>query len=613
MLPRYSRHALACMLALGLGSAVAATSPVAVSTNIDKALQSNELQLRQHRAAFHGYFAEAYARYTNLPAGSLESIAFVASRWQHLVPEDFSNSHQHQPPVYGVMGLRHGDGGFGDLLSQASQASGLSVKQIIAEPRSNILATAALLSQWLNQRQAKAARLEDLVPELTRLSGIDDSKRSSVSQFASEAYAYDVLLAADRGSDDQGILVPEKAIEWERALPVAALQRQRAPFVRLNLDKDAIDSGIFDPVTETLKRTEEATKSTDYGPALWVASPYYSSRSASVSAVTIHTMQGSYAGSISWFQSNPNKVSAHYLIRSSDGQITQMVRESNAAHHVGTHNGYTQGIEHEGYVSNASWYTTAMYNASAGVTRNFCVRYGIPCSSAYKGPASSGLSVLPTSTKIKGHQHFSNQSHTDPGQYWDWARYYSLLNPGSGGVATSKVMDSFETSEGHFNQSPAYSGSTTGISTASTAERVSSIKRNGSWSEQLLLVDNSSTSANWSVRFLSGGGTPSSNTQMAKAGGRVGFWVYTGGTGMTAAVGVDDSDGTEVSTAKSIPANTWTFLEWKLDDASQWNAWVGGNGTISASSVTLDAIWFYRTQTSYNVYVYIDDVTYRSE
>jgi N-acetyl-anhydromuramyl-L-alanine amidase AmpD len=607
-----TRHALACALALCFSSAIAGVAPVHGGANFELAVQSNEADLRAHRAAFPAHFTKAYARYTNLPAGSLEAIAMSASRWVHQVPDASKETHQHQPPTYGVMGLRDGSGGFADLLTQAAQASGYTRQQIIDSPEANILATAALLSQWLAERGASAVRIEDLRPELTQLSGIDQGKRSAISAFAAESYAFDVLLAADRGADDHGIQVPEKAIEWERAFDLDALKRQRAPFVRLDLDGDriVIDDSVFDPVSGTLKGSELGTKSTDYGPALWVTSPYHSTRSASASAVTIHTMQGSYAGSISWFQNNPYSVSAHYLIRSSDGQITQMVRESRAAHHVGAHNGYTLGIEHEGYVSNASWYTTAMYNASAALTRNFCARYAIPCASAYNGAGSTGIVVLPTSTKIKGHQHFSSQTHTDPGQYWDWRRYYTLLNPST---AVTRVLDSFETSEGHFGLTPAYSGSTTGISTASTAERVSSMRKNGSWSEQLMLVDNAGSSANWAVRFLSGGGTPSANTSLARANGYVGFWVYTGGSGLTAALGIDDSDGTERSVAKAIPTNTWTYLEWRLDDSAQWNAWVNGNGAITASSVTLDAIWFYRAQTSYNVYVYIDDVKHRTQ
>ena len=163
------------------------------------------------------------------------------------------------------------------------------------------------------------------------------------------------------------------------------------------------------------------------------------------------------------------------------------------------------------------------------------------------------------------------------------------------------------------SHTPAYSGSTKGISSASTASRTSALSRNGQYSEQIKLVDNKYSNANWSVRFLSGGGSPSNNQQLSKAGGRIGFWVYSGGSGLSAAMSADDSDGTERTIARSIPANRWTYLEWKLDDSKQWRSWVGGNGIISASSVTLDAIWFYRNQTSYNVYLYIDDVQYRFE
>ena len=101
-------------------------------------------------------------------------------------------------------------------------------------------------------------------------------------------------------------------------------------------------------------------KSINYGPALWNAAPTcnYSSRNGSpISAVTIHTVQGTYAGAISWGLNCNAQVSYHYVVRSSDGQVTQMVLESNKAWHVGNENGYTIGIEHEGYVSNAAWYT----------------------------------------------------------------------------------------------------------------------------------------------------------------------------------------------------------------------------------------------------------------
>ncbi|PZU15436.1 MAG: hypothetical protein DI589_27830, partial [Shinella sp.] len=88
----------------------------------------------------------------------------------------------------------------------------------------------------------------------------------------------------------------------------------------------------------------------------------------------------------------------------------------------------------------------------------------------------------------------------------------------------------------------------------------------------------------------------------------VGFWVWSGGTGTTVGIGIDDSDGTERSSSKAIAANTWTYVSWSLNDAAQWNAWVNGNGAITGSNVTLDAIWLYHANTAYDLNVYIDDV-----
>ncbi len=184
---------------------------------------------------------------------------------------------------------------------------------------------------------------------------------------------------------------------------------------------------------------QPALASPDYAPAVWnpAASCNYSSRTAAVSHVTVHTTQGSYAGSISWFQNCSAGVSAHYVIRSSDGQVTQMVRESSKAWHVGNSNGYTVGIEHEGYVANPSaWYTTAMYNASAALTRDILASHGL-AQKVYNG--SSGWNAVPSDSlyNVKGHVNYASQSHTDPGSGWDWPRYKTLVADGGGGGGTA--------------------------------------------------------------------------------------------------------------------------------------------------------------------------------
>jgi N-acetyl-anhydromuramyl-L-alanine amidase AmpD len=173
-------------------------------------------------------------------------------------------------------------------------------------------------------------------------------------------------------------------------------------------------------------------KSTQYGPAIWNPAPAcnFSSRNGiAVSAITIHTIQGSYAGAISWSQNCSSSVSYHYVIRSSDGQITQMVDEANKAWHVGSENPYTIGYEHEGYVDNPVWYTEAMYTASADLSRDVVNSgYGIPALRTYYGASSATTQTLGGCTKIKGHQHYPNQSHTDPGINWNWEKYYRLIN-----------------------------------------------------------------------------------------------------------------------------------------------------------------------------------------
>ncbi|MER6106392.1 peptidoglycan-binding protein [Streptomyces sp. NPDC001832] len=170
--------------------------------------------------------------------------------------------------------------------------------------------------------------------------------------------------------------------------------------------------------------TDVLTKSTDYPSALWVpadANNFKAGRSAKVDKVIIHVTQGSYAGSISWFQNPTAEVSAHYVVRSSDGQITQMVRDSDTAYHAKSANASALGIEHEGFVDDPSWFTDTMYRSSAALTKHLCDRYGIPKDRAH----------------IIGHSEAPGNDHTDPGPYWDWTRYMQLVGGDTGDGSSS--------------------------------------------------------------------------------------------------------------------------------------------------------------------------------
>ncbi len=127
--------------------------------------------------------------------------------------------------------------------------------------------------------------------------------------------------------------------------------------------------------------------------------------------VVVHTMQGYYEGSQSWFQNPAAQVSAHFCMQSSDGEVTQMVHLSDRAWHVGGINPYAIGIEHEGFVEDPAWYTWATYQSSALLARWIADDLGIPLDRDH----------------IVGHVELPNQTHNDPGIYWNWDLYMALI------------------------------------------------------------------------------------------------------------------------------------------------------------------------------------------
>ena len=149
----------------------------------------------------------------------------------------------------------------------------------------------------------------------------------------------------------------------------------------------------------------------------------YSRTGSDIRYVIVHTVQGSYSGCISWFQNSSAQVSAHYVVRSSDGQITQMVWEEDVAWHAGNwdYNLTSVGIEHEGYVDAPStWYTDAMYASSAALVADIVSR----------------TSVTADRSHILAHSEVPGATHTDPGSGWDWDYYMSLIDGSGSGTGS---------------------------------------------------------------------------------------------------------------------------------------------------------------------------------
>ncbi|MBT2366520.1 N-acetylmuramoyl-L-alanine amidase [Streptomyces sp. ISL-10] len=149
-----------------------------------------------------------------------------------------------------------------------------------------------------------------------------------------------------------------------------------------------------------------------------------------VRRIVVHDTEGSYAGTISAFQSETARGSAHYLIRASDGLVTQMVENKNVAWHAGnwTANMHDIGIEHEGYAIKAgSWYTEPQYESSAALVKFLAAKYGVPLDREH----IIGHDEVPgqLDAKVAG-------MHWDAGPYWDWNHYMSLMGAptGAGGA-----------------------------------------------------------------------------------------------------------------------------------------------------------------------------------
>ncbi len=465
----------------------------------------------------------------------------------------------------------------------------------------------------------------------------------AVDAYIKDYFTYEILSVMANGVDDNGIQLPPRHVDIKSLFAPKRLSQFRASFA--SFANDAVitgqDASIFDvnqekflstandslapqPMTYAATRRRAAGK--DYPAAIWKPSTEYSNRNQPVREVIIHTCEGSYSGCVSWLRRSKKSASgkriyssAHYVV-SKSGQVAQLVNESKKAWHAKSHNPYAIGIEHEGFAKKPNQYTNSQYEASARLVRYLCNKYStIDCLTARKTPQTrAGFGpVMGANVSIKGHQHASGNNHVDPGVYWDWRKYFTLLNPTwTGGPAVGggyKVLDNFQYGMGHFATQPTFSATTKGVGKDSLVTRSCDVFHDDQCAMLVRLTDDPSTNSDWTVRLLSGKGAPSANASLYNNGrGHIGFWINTKGHELSVSVSIDDSDGTERAAFKTIPANCgWTYVEWNLSDSDDWHQWVRGNGRIDASEVRLDAIFVETKQSKQPVSFYIDRVLHK--
>ncbi|MGW7289730.1 N-acetylmuramoyl-L-alanine amidase, partial [Streptomyces sp. NPDC054847] len=347
----------------------------------------------------------------NQSRGSAMNSAFAAAAEEFDVPRDLLvavgygethlDGHAGRPSSangYGVMHLVINPGQ--RTLERAAELTGVSAGELKRGTAANIRGGAAVLRSYADDLGLDAAerdRVDAWYPAVAAYSGAGQARTARL--YADTVYGFLAQGIGQRVAGGEHVTVKPRAVDPERGA-----YEDVQPLGASTGDGAAAEVGI---------------QSADYGPAHWApahANNYEPGRVARIDKVVVHVTQGSYAGAISWFQNSTAGVSAHYVIRSSDGDVTQTVRDADTAYHARSANASSIGIEHEGYVSNASWFTDAMYRSSAALTRHLCDRHGIPKTRAH----------------ILGHNELAGNDHTDPGPHWNWDYYMQLVASGGG-------------------------------------------------------------------------------------------------------------------------------------------------------------------------------------
>lgn len=355
-------------------------------------------------ARLDAIFNEA-ANEFGVPAPLLKAIGYVETRWQMVRGE---SEFPGQEPAFGVMALR------GARLSQGAALAGVAEREAKETPRANVRAAAALLGAWAREAGIATTDVAAWGPVVARYSGIDRVDAQSM-YVHNEVYA--TMNRGVVGQTGGGTLVAS-------IMPMQV----RAAFTQ-------------PPAGSTLAVAPDYPVSG----TIWRPSPNYNARptgsTGAVQMVIIHTCEGSYSSCWSWLTNSQAQASAHYVVNESGSEISQLVRESGRAWHIGatydcslnsstlcglngySSNNFTVGIEHGGFASQTT-FPSGQLDASARLSCDLSKAYGIPRDRYH----------------FVGHGQLQPYNRTDPGPNWPWTDYLNRINAACGSTGTTALI-----------------------------------------------------------------------------------------------------------------------------------------------------------------------------
>ncbi|OIV39064.1 hypothetical protein BIV57_02215 [Mangrovactinospora gilvigrisea] len=402
------RTAAAAVLACGgLAAALLAPGTASASGSAPAAAGASARASGGTQAAY----AAAAARH-HVPESVLLAVGYLESRWV---------DHGGKPSTsgaYGPLGLTQVPGAKADApgthtLAAAARLTGASATRLRTDPDSNIDGGAALLASYARAlgHGSLPTTLAAWYPAVAKYSG--SATTAGAKAFADDAW--NVLRSGAANTLPNG-----------GSVALGAQPAAKADTAGLSA------LGLAGPATSTLKPECPANLDCNYVPAAYALNDPTDPTSygdydiadrphgMKVTQIVLHDTEESYDNTLGTFTNPASYVSAHYVVRSGDGLVTQMVPTKDVAWQAG--NWYTNmhsvGIEQEGYaVQGASWFTEEMYRSTSRLVHYLAAKYRVPLDRQHiighdnvPGPTSSSVAGM----------------HWDPGPYWDWAHFMKL-------------------------------------------------------------------------------------------------------------------------------------------------------------------------------------------
>jgi len=366
----------------------------------------------------------AVAQEFGVPPRVLLAVSYNLSRW---------DDHDGEPSTTGGVGPMHlidvdavlesewrGDGRSravlaADLgaeqptLQEAAKLLNLPVDTLKRDPQQNIRGGAALLAQYARATNgAMPPNDADWYGAVVRYGG--DPATQTAHLFADDVFATLQTGAARTTSSGQTVTLDAGTVEPNRATTSAASVEPAAA-----VDCPADLGCLWAPAAYQQNDPNDPEDYSNYSLA------DRERDGVDIRYIVIHDTETSYYSTIRYFQNPAAQASSHYVLRSSDGQITQMVENRDVAWTAGNWyiNAHSINFEHEGYaISGASWYTDRMYRTSARLARYLADKYGVPLDRGHFIGHDEVPGITPNA---------QTGMHWDPGPFWDWQYYMQLV------------------------------------------------------------------------------------------------------------------------------------------------------------------------------------------